>query len=297
MSSFAIIAAALLVLWFGSVLVGSGELRGLGETCAWYWRRGLWTPITAALFLYLVVGIAFSLYSWIFLTGYLAAAAGQLLGTVAGFFTASLAIVVLMISPGLWYSLLKNTPGLWNSKRSRWSKVGAWLAVFVGFQVVAYGLNHGALRLGAWMADRHQMAEAQRIYPLPSPSPSCAEAIREYANCGASAGPSVSKYLADVATVCAFCMCYSRVSPKLRRGRFWSTEETTPERAALLAEFLRRVEMTKEQAESVFYSSVDTVPHASDLTKLGTIDASKVEQTCGEATAPMRRVDAACVNY
>ena len=95
------------------------------------------------------------------------------------------------------------------------------------------------------------------MYPLPSPSLGCAEAIREYADCGSSAEPSVSEYLVHVATVRAFLKSYSRVS-----------QETTPEHAAL-PEFLKRVGMTDEQAESVFYSPVGMVPRASDLTKLG----------------------------
>ena len=77
MSLFAIIGAVLLLFWFWRALAGSGEMKGLGDACGWYWRQGLWTPLTAALFLYLVVGIVYSLYNWIFLTFYLNIAIGN----------------------------------------------------------------------------------------------------------------------------------------------------------------------------------------------------------------------------
>jgi len=155
--SWLAIAGALVVGGFfvGSV-VQSGELRGLGPVCAWYWRRGLWGLLTVPLFAYLVGGIAIELRNWVLLSFAVGMSATSLIGGIAGFVALSIAIPLLMLSPALWFSLLKATPGLWSDRGPTKWKVVSWCAVFVGFQIAAYGLNYGAFRLAAWMADRAQ---------------------------------------------------------------------------------------------------------------------------------------------
>jgi hypothetical protein len=195
---YAIVGIVCLVGWFWLVpLITSGEMRGIGRACGWYWRQGRWTLLTAPLFVYLVFGIVVELYKWVGLSLFLSIASRDLLGETVGFVTLLVVIMVLLLSPALWYSLLKNTPEALGplkayqalsgreslrdqrdyveaqislaTKGARWRRALGWLAVFVGFQVGTYGLNRGALALGTWMVDRKHALSVRGDWLLVEP--------------------------------------------------------------------------------------------------------------------------------
>ena len=139
--------------------------------------------MTAPLFIYLVFGGVVELYKWFWLSIFVSAASRDLLGEIVGFFTMPVAVLVLLLSPALWYSLLKNTPqalarvshyrlapnDLGEPEVARWKLTLGWVSIFIGFQIATYGLNRGAFALGAWMVDRKQALSMQGDWLLIEP--------------------------------------------------------------------------------------------------------------------------------
>jgi hypothetical protein len=125
----------------------------------WYFRRGVLTIITCPLFLFLAYCIAVSALGAAVQGLALLRATYAVFGFIGAFLALSFGWVPVILPPVLYYSLVKNLPGLWlRPDASGRTKVLSSLAVLVFLPLAAYLIYHGvALGIG-WIADRDPCA-------------------------------------------------------------------------------------------------------------------------------------------
>jgi hypothetical protein len=125
----------------------------------WYFGRGLRTFVTLPLFLLLAFALLTSAFGA--LVQWLAAVrvSWALMGVVGGLVVACVVWLPAIISPALYYSLLKNLPGLWSRPdASAGTKLAMSVGVLVGMPLIAWVVS-AALGWGiGWMADRDPCA-------------------------------------------------------------------------------------------------------------------------------------------
>lgn len=125
----------------------------------WYFRRGILTLVTAPLFLFLLYCIAVAGFGALVQGLALLRVNLAVFGFIGAFLALSFGWIPVILPPILYYSLLKNLPGLWLRRDgSTGAKTLFSLAVLVLLPLIAYLLHHGvALGIG-WIADRDPCA-------------------------------------------------------------------------------------------------------------------------------------------
>ena len=125
----------------------------------WDFRRGALTLVTAPLFLFLVYCIAISAFGAVIQGLALLRASYAVFGFIGAFIAVSFGWVPVILPPILYYSLMKNLPGLWlRPDASRLAKVSSSIAVIVLLPLAAYLIYHGVAWGIGWIADRDPCA-------------------------------------------------------------------------------------------------------------------------------------------
>jgi hypothetical protein len=125
----------------------------------WYFRQGALTLVTAPLFLFLVYCIAISAFGAVIQGLALLRASYAVFGFIGAFIAASFGWVPVILPPILYYSLMKNLPGLWlRPDTSRLAKMAFSLAVIVLLPLAAYVIYHSVGWGIGWVADRDPCA-------------------------------------------------------------------------------------------------------------------------------------------
>lgn len=125
----------------------------------WYFRRGALTLVTAPLFLFLVYCIAISAFGAVIQGLALLRATYAVFGFIGAFSAVSFGWVPVILPPILYYSLMRNLPGLWlQPDASRLAKVSSSIAVIVLLPLAAYLIYHGVTWGIGWIADRDPCA-------------------------------------------------------------------------------------------------------------------------------------------
>lgn len=125
----------------------------------WYFSRGVLTIITIPLFLFLIYAIVVSIVGAVI--QYIALlkvswAVFGLLGRILFFIGGWIPII---IPPSLYYSILKNLPGLWiRQDASQKAKVGWTVIILFAFPLSATLLYRGIGWGIGWIADRDSCA-------------------------------------------------------------------------------------------------------------------------------------------
>ena len=126
---------------------------------AWYFKRGLWCLVTVPLFGFFVYALVVSLFG-AFIQGFALARATRAVWGVLGVLLMIFGgWIPVILPPVLYYSLLKNLPGLWiRPDASRKAKIIGSAGVLIAIPLVA-SLAYNGLALGiGWIADRDPCA-------------------------------------------------------------------------------------------------------------------------------------------
>jgi hypothetical protein len=125
----------------------------------WYFRRGALTPVTAALFLLLGVCIAISAFGAVIQGVALLRASHAVFGFVGAFVAVLFGWIPIVLPPILYYSLMKNLPGVWlRPDATRRTKAFSSLVVIVLLPLAAYIIYHGVVWGIGWIADHDPCA-------------------------------------------------------------------------------------------------------------------------------------------
>ena len=125
----------------------------------WYFRRGALTPVTAALFLLLSACIAISAFGAVIQGIALLQASHAVFGFVGAFVAVLFGWIPIVLPPILYFSLMKNLPGVWlRPDASRRTKAFSSLAVVVLLPLTAYLVYHGIAWGIGWIADHDPCA-------------------------------------------------------------------------------------------------------------------------------------------
>jgi hypothetical protein len=121
----------------------------------WYFRQGALTFLTAPLFLLLVFFVAVSAFG-AFIQGLaLVRASYAVFGAVGALIAISFGWVPIITPPALYYSLVKNLPGLWlRPDASRRAKIFSSITVLLLLPLGAYLVYHAVAWGIGWLADR-----------------------------------------------------------------------------------------------------------------------------------------------
>jgi len=120
----------------------------------WYFRQGALTLVTAPLFLFLVYCIAISAFGAVIQGLALLRASNAVFGFIGAIITVSFGSIPVILPPSLYYSLMKNLPGLWlRPDASRLAKIFMSIAVIALFPLTAYLIYHGVAWGIGWIAD------------------------------------------------------------------------------------------------------------------------------------------------
>jgi hypothetical protein len=121
----------------------------------WYFRRGALTLLTAPLFLLLVYCVAVSTFGAVIQGLALLRATHAVFGFIGAFIALSVGWIPAILPPVLYYSLIKNLPGLWlRSDASGPAKMLSSLAVLVLLPLAAFLVYHSVAWGIGWIADR-----------------------------------------------------------------------------------------------------------------------------------------------
>ena len=125
----------------------------------WYFKRGALTLVTAPLFLFLIFCIVVSTVGAVVQGLALFRASYAVFGVIGVFIVISIGWIPVIMPPVLYYSLIKNFPGLWlRSDASHGAKVLYSFAVLVLLPLSAYLLYHAVAWSIGWIADRDPCA-------------------------------------------------------------------------------------------------------------------------------------------
>jgi hypothetical protein len=125
----------------------------------WYFKRGALTILTVPLFLFLVYCIAVSAFGAVIQGLALLRASYAVFGFIGAFILVSVGWVPVILPPVLYYSLIKNLPGIWlRPDAARRAKIFSSLAVLVLLPLVASLVYHGVAWGIGWIADRDPCA-------------------------------------------------------------------------------------------------------------------------------------------
>jgi hypothetical protein len=109
----------------------------------WYFRQSALTLLTVPLFLLLVFFIAVSAFGAVIQGLALVRASYAVFGVVGALISISFGWVPVIMPPALYYSLLKNLPGLWlRPDASRRAKILSSITVLVLLPLGAYLVYH-----------------------------------------------------------------------------------------------------------------------------------------------------------
>ena len=126
---------------------------------AWYFRRGLVNIITIPLFFLLSAALAMAVFAAL-IQGY---AFMRVLKTIYGF-TGLLGFFFVgwfpvIVPPTLYYSVLKNIPGLWlRPDATRKARIIITVAILVAFPLISHFVHQGTAFCIGWVADRDPCA-------------------------------------------------------------------------------------------------------------------------------------------
>lgn len=128
----------------------------------WYFTRGAAAVITIPLFLLFAYAAVVSAVAAVTQFIALARATHAVWGWLGLVVVLLGAWIPLIIPPSLYYSVLKNIPGLWIRRdASNAMKGGVSIALIIVFPLIAYLISH-AITLGiGWVADRDPCASAR----------------------------------------------------------------------------------------------------------------------------------------
>lgn len=136
-----------------------GEADKASIWIPWYFKRGALTLFTAPLFLLLCFWIAVSAFGSVVQGLALVRATYAVFGFIGAFMAVLFGWVPVIMPPILYYSLMKNLPGLWlRPDASRRAKMLSSLAVAVLLPLAAYLVYHGVAWGLGWIADRDPCA-------------------------------------------------------------------------------------------------------------------------------------------
>ena len=125
----------------------------------WYFTRGAFTILTAPLFLFLIYAIITSALGAAIQGIALIRVSYAVLGIVGPLFFIAGGWIPLILPPVLYYSLLKNLPGLWiRVDASRMAKIGWSIAVVIALPLAAHLVFEGVAWGIGWIADRDPCA-------------------------------------------------------------------------------------------------------------------------------------------
>jgi len=125
----------------------------------WYFSRGALTIITMPLFLFLLYAIIVSILGAITQFLALAKVSWAVLGTFGVLIVVCGGWIPIIIPPVLYYSLVKNLPGLWIRSGPSWKAKMTWsVVVLVAFPLSAFLIYHGITWGIGWIADRDPCA-------------------------------------------------------------------------------------------------------------------------------------------
>jgi len=125
----------------------------------WYFKRGALTVVTAPLLLYIVFCIAVSTVGAVVQGLSLLRASYAVFGIIGAFIAISFGWIPVIMPPVLYYSLIKNLPGLWlRPDASGRAKILSSLAVLVLLPLGAYLVYHVVAWSIGWIADRDPCA-------------------------------------------------------------------------------------------------------------------------------------------
>lgn len=125
----------------------------------WYFKRGALMAITAPLAVSLAYCLTISIAGAAVQAWALLRASHAVFGLIGAFLAACVGLIPVIMPPVLYYSLVKNLPGLWiRQDAARHAKLLGSLAVLILLPLSAYLIYH-AVGLGiAWIADRDPCA-------------------------------------------------------------------------------------------------------------------------------------------
>jgi len=136
---------------------GSLASPGIAIWLPWYFKRGSLSLLTIPVFLFLAWGFFDLIWAGIIYFLALTRASGAVFGNVATFAAWSFAWIPAFAPAILYYSLLKNLPGVW-LRRDVTSKSYAKLGVTVGMLILLVGAAEAITKANsyaiAWIADR-----------------------------------------------------------------------------------------------------------------------------------------------
>jgi hypothetical protein len=125
----------------------------------WYFKRGALTLVTAPLLLFLSFCIAISAFGAVIQGLALVRATYAVFGFIGAFIAVSFGWIPVILPPILYYSLMKNLPGLWlRPDASQRAKIFSSLAVIVLLPLAAYLIHHSVAWGIGWIADRDPCA-------------------------------------------------------------------------------------------------------------------------------------------
>jgi hypothetical protein len=125
----------------------------------WYFRQGVLTVLTAPLFLLLVFFLVGSAFGAVVQGLALVRASYAVFGAVGAFIAVSFGWIAVIMPPILYYSLIKNLPGLWlRPDASRNTRILTSLAVILLLPLGAYFVFHAVAWGIGWIADRDPCA-------------------------------------------------------------------------------------------------------------------------------------------
>ncbi|MGH6635385.1 MAG: hypothetical protein ACRED0_04375 [Gammaproteobacteria bacterium] len=140
----------------------------------WYFKRGVLTLVIAPLFLFLIYCIAVSAFGAVIQGLALLRASYAVFDFIGAFIAVSFGWVPVILPPILYYSLIKNLPGLWlRPDASRRTKIFSFLAVLVLLPLAAFLVYHGVAWGIGWIADRNPCAAFSASVTGPKPPVNC----------------------------------------------------------------------------------------------------------------------------
>lgn len=126
---------------------------------SWYFKRGAFTLVTAPLFLLLVYCVAISTFGAVVQGLGLLRATHAVFGFIGAFIAASVGWVPVILPPVLYFSLIKNLPGVWlRPDAPGRTKLLSSVVVLVLIPLAAYLTYHGVTWGIGWIADRNPCA-------------------------------------------------------------------------------------------------------------------------------------------
>lgn len=125
----------------------------------WYFKRGVLTLVTAPLFLLLCYCIVISIFGTVIQGLALFRVSYAVFGFIGAFMAVSFGWIPVILPPALYYSLIKNLPGLWlRPDASPRTRIFFSFSVLVLFPLAASVIFHGTAYSIGWIADHDPCA-------------------------------------------------------------------------------------------------------------------------------------------